>query len=260
MKAASTSRFAISSDPLSTFRGGARRPSRSSSTTSNQFSGGRHAEHEAHPIRRIAFKLEAAKMLRYERAAVGRFDHVIAVSEYDREQMKTMTDSARISVVPTGVDLRQYQAAAGESATEPVVMFLGSMDWEANVDGVTLLLPRNMAAGETRGARSAIPHRRAQPGSARQTTRFRRHRSDRTRGVGDRAIYARRPFSSSRCASAAARGSRFTRRWRCEKPSSRPPSARKDWTSITSATFCWPMTRKLSPILSSKCCAIIPEG
>ncbi len=97
---------------------------------------GRHAEHEANPIRRIAFKLEAAKMLRYERAAVGRFDHVIAVSEYDRQQMKTMTDPARISVVPTGVDLQQYSAAAGESAAEPVVIFLGSMDWEANVDGV----------------------------------------------------------------------------------------------------------------------------
>src|SRR5215475_6497970 len=97
----------------------------------------RQSQHEANPIKWIAFKLEAAKMLRYERAAVARFDHVIAVSEHDRERMKGMTDQARISVVPTGVDLRQYQAATGESATEPVVMFLGSMDWEANVDGVT---------------------------------------------------------------------------------------------------------------------------
>jgi glycosyltransferase involved in cell wall biosynthesis len=98
---------------------------------------GRHAEHEANPIKRIAFKLEAAKMLRYEPAAVGRFDHVIAVSEYDREQMKAMTDPSRISVVPTGVDLQQYQAASGDSASEPLVIFLGSMDWEANIDGVT---------------------------------------------------------------------------------------------------------------------------
>lgn len=97
---------------------------------------GRHAEHEEHPIKSIAFKLEAAKMLRYERTTVGRFDHVIAVSDYDREQMKTMTDEARISVVPTGVNLDQYAAAAGASATEPIVMFLGSMDWEANIDGV----------------------------------------------------------------------------------------------------------------------------
>src|SRR5262245_4690018 len=98
---------------------------------------GRHAEHAGNPIKRIAFKLEAAKMLRYERAAVGWFDHVIAVSEHDRQQMKRMTDPSRISVVPTGVDLSQYRSAAGESATEPVVIFLGSMDWEATVDGVS---------------------------------------------------------------------------------------------------------------------------
>jgi glycosyltransferase involved in cell wall biosynthesis len=74
-------------------------------------------------------------MLRYERSAVGRFDHVIAVSESDRDLMMTMTDPSRISVAPTGVDLAQFRAAAGESATEPLVMFVGSMDWEANIDG-----------------------------------------------------------------------------------------------------------------------------
>jgi polysaccharide biosynthesis protein PslH len=97
----------------------------------------RHFQHEANLIKRIAFKLEAVKMLRYERAAVGRFTHVIAVSDHDRNQMMAMSANARISVVPTGVDLEQYHVAAGESATEPLVIFLGSMDWEANVDGVT---------------------------------------------------------------------------------------------------------------------------
>ncbi|MFN0085088.1 MAG: glycosyltransferase family 4 protein [Blastocatellia bacterium] len=96
----------------------------------------RHTEHETHPVKRAAFKLEAAKMARYEAAAVARFDHIIAVSEYDREQMAKMSANARISVVPTGVDLRQYEAGAGDSPTEPLVIFLGSMDWEANVDGV----------------------------------------------------------------------------------------------------------------------------
>src|SRR5262245_54057848 len=97
----------------------------------------RQAECQANPIKRIVFKLEAAKMLRYERAAVGRFDHVIAVSEGDRDRMGAMTDPSRISVAPTGVDLAQFRTAAGERATEPLVMFVGSMDWEANIDGVT---------------------------------------------------------------------------------------------------------------------------
>lgn len=41
-----------------------------------------------------------------------------------------------MSVVPTGVDLEQYRGLDTHRATEPIVMFLGSMDWEANVDGM----------------------------------------------------------------------------------------------------------------------------
>jgi glycosyltransferase involved in cell wall biosynthesis len=50
--------------------------------------------------------------------------------------MSAMTSASRISVVPTGVDLKQFQAAAGQGATEKLVIFVGSMDWEANIDGV----------------------------------------------------------------------------------------------------------------------------
>jgi glycosyltransferase involved in cell wall biosynthesis len=96
----------------------------------------RQATHEPNLAKRLAFKIEAAKMTRYEARTVGRFTHTIAVSEADKELMKPMADASRLSVVPTGVDLAQYRDAAGASATEPLVMFLGSMDWEANIDGV----------------------------------------------------------------------------------------------------------------------------
>jgi sugar transferase (PEP-CTERM/EpsH1 system associated) len=98
----------------------------------------RQARHEGNPLNRVVYKLEAAKMLRYERAAVARFHHVIAVSQHDRELMSAMTDATRISVVPTGVDLKQFSAArtGASDATEPLVIFVGSMDWEANIDAV----------------------------------------------------------------------------------------------------------------------------
>jgi polysaccharide biosynthesis protein PslH len=96
----------------------------------------RQAAHEPNIVQRLAFKIEAAKMARYERRAVNRFHHIIAVSEQDREQMAGMTDAARISVVPTGVDLKQFTATLGVRATKPVIVFVGSMDWEANIDGV----------------------------------------------------------------------------------------------------------------------------
>ncbi len=96
----------------------------------------RQAHSEPRWLKRIAFKLEAAKMKRYECSAIPRFHHVIAVSEKDRKQMQEMTGIANISVIPTGVDLQEYQAAGGGGAERPVVVFTGSMDWEANIDGV----------------------------------------------------------------------------------------------------------------------------
>ena len=96
----------------------------------------RQADHEPNPIKRIAFKLEAEKMIRYEQKAVKRFDHVIAVSENDRENMARRTSPSRISIVPTGVDFEAYRLQSYSDASEPVVVFTGSMDWEANIDGV----------------------------------------------------------------------------------------------------------------------------
>jgi glycosyltransferase involved in cell wall biosynthesis len=96
----------------------------------------RQARHERSRLKRAAFEIEALKMARYERATVASFEHVVAVSSRDRETMSTMTDPARISVAPTGVDVGHYRPAAGIRARAPLVMFLGSMDWEANIDAV----------------------------------------------------------------------------------------------------------------------------
>jgi len=98
----------------------------------------RQASHEPNLINRAVYKLEAAKMLKYERKAVARFHHVIAVSDNDRDLMSAMTDASRISVVPTGVDLQQFSAARSEDtqSKDPLVIFVGSMDWEANIDAV----------------------------------------------------------------------------------------------------------------------------
>lgn len=96
----------------------------------------RQAKFEANLLKRLVFKIEAAKMHAYERAAVRRFQHIIAVSEHDRALMSEMTDAARITVVPTGVDTEKYAVARTGETRAPLVLFLGSMDWEANIDGV----------------------------------------------------------------------------------------------------------------------------
>ena len=96
----------------------------------------RQANAERHPLKRAIFQLEAAKMDRYERAAVHRFNHVIAVSDRDRRALATMVPAERISVVPTGVDTKTFRPAVRNDRPEPIVLFLGSLDWEPNIDGV----------------------------------------------------------------------------------------------------------------------------
>jgi sugar transferase (PEP-CTERM/EpsH1 system associated) len=96
----------------------------------------RMASTESNTARRFAYQLEAKKMSRYERSALGKFHHVIAVSEYDRQQMLAMAPVCAISVVPTGVDTQKYGAAPPASANPPRIVFTGSMDWEPNIDAV----------------------------------------------------------------------------------------------------------------------------
>src|SRR5580704_176416 len=94
----------------------------------------RHAVAEQNPAKRLLYRLEFKKMLSYEKSAVRNFHHVIAVSEHDRHLMSEWTDSGRITVVPTGVDLQQYRPVPVPGAVKPLVLFVGAMDWEPNVD------------------------------------------------------------------------------------------------------------------------------
>ena len=92
---------------------------------------------EPNLLRRIAYQIEAAKMDRLERYALGHFHHVIAVSEHDRKQLLQMNSSSAISVVPTGVDTAKCAVAPPAPSTPAKIIFTGSMDWEPNIDAVS---------------------------------------------------------------------------------------------------------------------------
>jgi polysaccharide biosynthesis protein PslH len=96
----------------------------------------RMAAVESNPIKKLSFAIESAKMTRYERATLAKFHHVIAVSEYDRQQMLKMNPACEITVVPTGVDTQKFNVAPASSTRPPRVVFTGSMDWEPNIDAV----------------------------------------------------------------------------------------------------------------------------
>lgn len=96
----------------------------------------RRAENEQRSLWRSVYWREAERMREYEAKALRRFDRVIAVSEVDKAAFSAMAPGVPVDVVPTGVDVRAFDRPRSGVATADTVVFVGSMDWEPNVDGV----------------------------------------------------------------------------------------------------------------------------
>jgi glycosyltransferase involved in cell wall biosynthesis len=74
-------------------------------------------------------------MRQAERHYVNLADHVLAVSETDRKYFANYADAAKITVIPTGVDVDYFQPSAQEQNPSRLV-FTGSMDWLPNEDAI----------------------------------------------------------------------------------------------------------------------------
>jgi len=96
----------------------------------------RHTATAGNPVKKMMYGMEFRKMQRYEQVEVRKFHHVVAVSESDRALMTHWVDNDQVTVVPTGVDLEEYQPDASAPDPGSLVTFVGAMDWEPNVDGV----------------------------------------------------------------------------------------------------------------------------
>jgi glycosyltransferase involved in cell wall biosynthesis len=103
----------------------------------------RHALQARNGWRRWLWKSQHRKMQRFEGQALRRFDCVIAVSERDALAFCEHYGVARAEAIPTGVDLDYFSwepPPPVDDGHPPTVVFTGSMDWRANVDGVQFFL------------------------------------------------------------------------------------------------------------------------
>jgi len=96
----------------------------------------RMAKTEKSLLRKLLYGIEARKMAAYETNALRRFQHVIAVSDNDRDEMLKLAPGCSITVVPTGVDTEQYPVMPSAHGRPPLIVFTGSMDWEPNIDAM----------------------------------------------------------------------------------------------------------------------------
>lgn len=114
--------------------------------------------------RRLYFRMQASRMAAYERRICQQVRRVIAVSDFDVRRMRENYQVRDIAAVSTGVDIGYFARREAVTLLADLV-FLGSMDWMPNVDGVrwfiSEILPRIHAVQP--GVRVAIVGRKPTP-------------------------------------------------------------------------------------------------
>ena len=95
----------------------------------------RHAVHARTPLHRWFYSVQAERMRSYEERVCRESAHVIAVSPVDAERMRTMFGITHVSEVATGVDVESLRHSGPRPTTVDFV-FVGSMDWLPNIDGM----------------------------------------------------------------------------------------------------------------------------
>lgn len=95
----------------------------------------RHAQQDKGWLRRRYMHYQWQKMRRFEAEAGREFETVIAVSEQDRETYQRDYGWEHVRVIDTAVDLDYFRPDPAAEQAQRVV-FVGSMDWLPNQDGI----------------------------------------------------------------------------------------------------------------------------
>ena len=96
----------------------------------------RHARHDKGLVRRRFMALQSTKMRRFESAAGRTFDAVVAVSALDEQKFREDYGWQHVRTIDTAVDTAYFHPSHVPEQPGRVV-FIGSMDWLPNQDGVT---------------------------------------------------------------------------------------------------------------------------
>jgi len=88
------------------------------------------------PLRRAYFRLQWRRMRRHEAAECRRFAHVVAVSTVDADVLRSEYAVSSVGFVPTGVDIEYFSPRAQRRRNGRELVFVGSMDWMPNDDGI----------------------------------------------------------------------------------------------------------------------------
>lgn len=101
----------------------------------------RQAALDAGLQKRLALR-EAGRVRRYEQAVLARFDVIFAVSDQDRRELRELgADPNKLHILPNIPDRALLDVPAPAfDRTEPLVLYLGTLSWQPNIEGVERFL------------------------------------------------------------------------------------------------------------------------
>jgi glycosyltransferase involved in cell wall biosynthesis len=115
----------------------------------------RYFETETNPLRRWYVHGQCRKWEQYERRAFAAFDRVVAVSPRDAELIRTRFGVERVEVVENGIDREFYESVVPRPDPH-TILFLGSLEWRPNLDGLRLMLDAVLPAVRAREPRARL--------------------------------------------------------------------------------------------------------
>jgi sugar transferase (PEP-CTERM/EpsH1 system associated) len=96
----------------------------------------RHYKVSRNPVWKAVSWREFRTLDRFEKSSVQQADHVLTVSETDRDIFARTIQPEKMTVIPTGVDLDYFQPGKAEEEQPSSMVFTGSMDWTPNEDAI----------------------------------------------------------------------------------------------------------------------------
>lgn len=96
---------------------------------------------ERNPLRKMVFGAEWKKTKPLEAQVCQSFDHVLTVSDEDQQTIRQEFAINHLSTLPTGVDA-DFFCPSGDQSVPGRMVFVGSMDWDPNDDGIVWFLEK----------------------------------------------------------------------------------------------------------------------
>lgn len=126
----------------------------------------RHAEHAPTLLHRGYFRLQTERMFAFERSVCTTVKRVIAVSDADAQRMREEFGVREVVVTPTGVDAVFFARPLNFPPPSRDLVFVGSMDWMPNEDGVLWFVQEVLPRIRSRHPRCTLTITGRKPSSA----------------------------------------------------------------------------------------------